>query len=75
MTRRAEKGGAAVTGKGGGGGDEVTCEWCGLEPATTRIIATDACASCAAATPRERVRRALSRWARGKFVAASVPRP
>lgn len=37
------------------------CEWCG-QPATTRVIATDACASCAECGPRERVRRALQRW-------------
>jgi hypothetical protein len=39
------------------------CEWCGAL-ATTRVIATDACASCAEAEPKERVGRALQRWKR-----------
>jgi hypothetical protein len=41
------------------------CEWCGLVPATTRVIATDACQSCADATPKVRVQRALLRWREG----------
>lgn len=35
------------------------CCWCLTEPATTRVIATDSCADCAAATPRERAKRWL----------------
>lgn len=41
------------------------CSWCGLELATARVIATDACASCADGTPQDRVKAALQRWHRG----------
>lgn len=40
------------------------CEWCGEQPATTRVIATDACQACADGGPRYRVTVSLQRWKR-----------
>lgn len=40
------------------------CFWCQAAPATQRVIATDACAECAA-DPAVRVTKALERWRKG----------